>query len=330
MGLWALVLGGCGWLGGSKGEIPDVTDTPVVRDERGGRGGKRGRGRRDDGGGAADAMDQVTLTVDGRERSSFVVAPSSLPAGQKVPLVFMFHGAHADGTAGARVWLDHMDEDFILAFPNGQKWKPEFSGWTPTDGDIRQHVRFVDALIDELIAKYPVDPDRIYASGFSDGAQMTFRLACMLDQRFAGFAFVAQTMKDDTLAACKPQTAKPILYVTGSADPKNPSDGRAAPTDDRVGRIGIEDTLDFWLDRNQCQKAREQDRDLPDLPGDDTRVRERLFEQCRTDGPVRFLLVEGGGHSWPTRKEKGGDHCSDISAADEALAWWRAHAGFGG
>ncbi|MEZ4236370.1 MAG: PHB depolymerase family esterase [Myxococcota bacterium] len=329
--LW-LGLVGCGWLGSGSGDLDEVTPDRERPEQERERGGKRGKGRRGGGPGGdrfADEMERVSLQVGGHERSAFVHVPDAVRGGQKVPMVVMFHGGHGDGTSAARLWLDQFDEPYILVFPNGQDWKPEWSGWAPTDGDVAQHVKFVDALLDQLVRDYPVDPKRIYAAGFSDGAQMTFRLACMLDQRFAGFAMVAQTMKDDTVAACAPKTEKPILYITGTADPKNPADGRAAPEDDKVGRIGIEDTLRYWLDHNRCDAKKERDKDLPDLRGDATRVRERLFDSCK-GAPLKFLVVEGGGHSWPSDQQKGGDHCSDISATDEVLGWWREQAGFGG
>ena len=53
------------------------------------------------------------------------------------------------------------------------------------------------------------------AAGFSDGGQMTLRLACLSDW-FAGFAVVSQTMKADTLAACHPARPVPMLFVMGT------------------------------------------------------------------------------------------------------------------
>jgi polyhydroxybutyrate depolymerase len=341
MTVWIALIAGCSWLEGAEGEVPaprDEVETPGGGEGEGrDEGGRRGRGRR---GRGEQPLTTVSLQVDGRERSAFVHVPEQLPKGEKVPLVIMFHGGKSNGMSGAKVWSEQFERDFILAFPNGQDWKPERSGWDLTDGDVRQHVRFVDALIDDLVERFPVDRDRIYATGFSDGGQMTFRLACLLDDHFAGFAMVAQTMKEDTLSACAPKTPRPILYVTGTADPKNPAEGREGgrdgrtrePRDDgqeRSPRIGIEDTLDYWLEHNRCDKSKEQVRALPDKPGDQTRVRERLFDTCK-GAPIRFLVIEGGGHSWPTPEQRGGDHCSDISTSEEALAWWRAHGGFDG
>ena len=49
-------------------------------------------------------------------------------------------------------------------------------------------VAFTEALIREIGAKYPVDSKRIYATGFSNGGQMSYRVALELSQRIAAIA----------------------------------------------------------------------------------------------------------------------------------------------
>jgi polyhydroxybutyrate depolymerase len=56
------------------------------------------------------------------------------------------------------------------------------SGTEPDD------VGFLNRLLDELIASYPVDPRRVYIYGYSAGAAMAYRLACDSTERFAAIA----------------------------------------------------------------------------------------------------------------------------------------------
>ena len=49
-------------------------------------------------------------------------------------------------------------------------------------------VGFISALIEELVADYQVDPSRVSVTGFSNGAMMTFRLACELSGKIAAAA----------------------------------------------------------------------------------------------------------------------------------------------
>ncbi|HBC56330.1 MAG TPA: hypothetical protein DCZ03_04120, partial [Gammaproteobacteria bacterium] len=50
---------------------------------------------------------------------------------------------------------------------------------------------FVDAMIETLQEQFSVDPRRIYATGFSNGASMSFRLARERSKRIAAIAPVA-------------------------------------------------------------------------------------------------------------------------------------------
>jgi polyhydroxybutyrate depolymerase len=45
--------------------------------------------------------------------------------------------------------------------------------------------------MDVLINKYKADPKRIFVSGISNGAIMSYRLACELSDRLAGAAIFA-------------------------------------------------------------------------------------------------------------------------------------------
>ncbi|MBF0476058.1 MAG: hypothetical protein HQK59_09535, partial [Deltaproteobacteria bacterium] len=129
-------------------------------------------------------------------------------------------------------------EKFLAVFPEGSRPNPliraRFMGNPQTwnDGSNRSNVGatqrkvddvgFVNALIDDLISRFRVDEHRIYATGFSNGASMVFRLGRELSRRLAAIAPVAgsdwmmQTM-----------VARPIslLYITGDADPLNPING---------------------------------------------------------------------------------------------------------
>ena len=43
-------------------------------------------------------------------------------------------------------------------------------------------------MTDVLVEKYKVDKDRIFATGWSNGGYMSYRLACELSDRIAGIA----------------------------------------------------------------------------------------------------------------------------------------------
>jgi polyhydroxybutyrate depolymerase len=47
-------------------------------------------------------------------------------------------------------------------------------------------IGFLNALLAKLMDKYPIDPQRVYIYGYSSGADMAHRMACVNAGRFAG------------------------------------------------------------------------------------------------------------------------------------------------
>ena len=56
----------------------------------------------------------------------------------------------------------------------------------PTDSFWKP--RILSRLLDEVCAKYPVDPDRVYVTGISAGGDATWGLGCLQPERFAALA----------------------------------------------------------------------------------------------------------------------------------------------
>ena len=144
------------------------------------------------------------VEVDGFPRRFIVYVPSRPPVtGTRAPVVFMFHGSSGTGERFLRIsgWREQADATGSLAvFPTGLRYRVLESGRLSTkwnDGELRNEVDlderpagypadspwpaddvgFVDAIVRDLQAQAPIDRHRIYASGFSNGAAFTARLA---------------------------------------------------------------------------------------------------------------------------------------------------------
>ena len=113
----------------------------------------------------------------------------SLPAGyeraktRRWPLILFLHGAGERGDDVNKVKVhgppkvveQKKDFPFILVSPQC----PEGKGWDPEE---------VIALLDEIQAKYKVDPDRVYLTGLSMGGFGTWETASQHPERFAAIA----------------------------------------------------------------------------------------------------------------------------------------------
>jgi polyhydroxybutyrate depolymerase len=181
------------------------------------------------------------LTHNGIIRHYFVYLPRKFPEKGKYPLVLVFHGGggKAETTMNTTGWPEKADENgFIVVFPEGSRKHPEFivqfgsNGQSWNDGSGRENlfaakkniddVGFINAILDEVTEHFPVDTNRIFATGFSNGASMTFRLGRELSNRLAAIAPVAGA---DWLTGVIPENPPSMLYITGDADPMNPLEG---------------------------------------------------------------------------------------------------------
>jgi sugar lactone lactonase YvrE/predicted esterase len=169
----------------------------------------------------ATARERITLTLDGIPRRA-IVDPGRNAATTPSPLVFAFHGAGLSAEIAAMVGLSAAWRDATFVYPHGPS-RPHsvlgssVTGWQHHPGEYDdQDVRFVDALVKEISARYQVDERRIYATGFSDGAAFCYLLLTMRPERFAAFAPVAIYPPPSLKWARVP---RPVQITHGIADP---------------------------------------------------------------------------------------------------------------
>ena len=218
-------------------------------------------------------------------------------------------------------------EGFVVAYPAAHwgQWNL-FDGLRNTtldDGAEIDDVAFIFTVVRQLTEAGLADPDRVYLSGISDGAIMSYRLLCEPASPFAAAVPLIGTMAEIHRDGCTPTDAPAIMVIAGTNDLSLPYDGWIFPT----GReLSVPETLEHWRRLHGCdgQEARLLEDRQPD---DDSRVREVVWTGCVREGTVKLLRVEGGGHTTPSfepvpeewRAEAGG-HNQDIESADEV---WR-------
>lgn len=255
-----------------------------------------------DGAGAAVAgLESRTLRVDGVRREYAVYTPPSpRPAGER-PLVVVFHGGEGSPAKIARQTGFNEVADrhgFLVAYPRSiEHWN---DGRATTRG-FGNDVAFARALVEALVAHDGVDPDRVYATGASNGGMMTLRLACEANETFAAFAPVAASFPVPYADRCRPGQPVDILMVNGTDDRLIRWRGGRIPRGRRAGVGGevipVPETVAFWRRHNGCGTPAEEA--VPDREDDGTRLRREVNDRCARGGSVRFLAIEGGGHTWP-------------------------------
>ncbi|MFD0693134.1 prolyl oligopeptidase family serine peptidase [Paenibacillus sp. GCM10027628] len=125
------------------------------------------------------------LRKDGASLNYLLHLPDRIESSQPLPLLLYLHGVSQRGNDLDLLRLDFLpqqlekksDIPFIVVTPQC----PNQSSWNmETDSII--------ALLDEIVAEYPVDHKRIYLTGISMGGYGVWDLAIKYPQRFAALA----------------------------------------------------------------------------------------------------------------------------------------------
>ncbi|QHS11014.1 PHB depolymerase family esterase [Sinimarinibacterium sp. NLF-5-8] len=172
---------------------------------------------------------------------------------------------------------------------------------TPTELNASDDSGFLAAMIDEYVARYQLDPHRIYMTGHSQGGNMTVRFACDHPEKIAAAAVVAATMRKALGRQCKPALPTPMVFFNGTEDKQVLYDtGLNSITRDLlgIGAMGAKNAVQFWADINQCGTA-SNEQTLPPSVNDGTRIRVNRYTQCPPGRGVMHYTIVGGGHSWP-------------------------------
>lgn len=252
------------------------------------------------------ALENVTLEFAGTTRHYLLYHP---PGRQQdpLPLVVALHGGggHAAHMADDRHYglvAKAAREGFVLAFPNGYSRLPRgrLATWNAGGccGAARDRhsddVGFIRALVADVARRQPIDRERIFATGMSNGGMMAYRLACEAADLFRAVASVAGT---EAVANCHPQRPVAVLHIHAQDDTHVLFDGGAGPEafrdmDKVMDFIPVPETIRRWVARNACQPQPE-------------RTLERVgawcerYRGCRDGAAVQLCVTATGGHSWP-------------------------------
>ncbi len=206
---------------------------------------------------------------------------------------------------------------FITVAADGSGSPQRWFIYGPNEPGFVDDAAFVNALIDHLEAGLCVDPDRIYATGMSNGAGLSSQLACELNDRLAAVAPVAGLTYP--LLLCRGKAPMPVIAFHGTADPLVPFEGGPG------GRLmlslrSINDNLKGWAQHDGCADAPASERVAADV------VRES-YSGCQAGTDVVLYVIEDGGHTWPngTGERPSGKTTRTIDATSLIWDFFAAH-----
>lgn len=240
-----------------------------------------------------------------RTRSYEIYVPSSAPDKDRV-LVLGLHGGFGTGAlfakqANLKKYAD--EHGFLLALPNGHM--RSWNAGTCCGGAKKRKVDdvgFIKAMVKKVTADYCVDPQKVVATGFSNGAMLTHRLRCEAPGLLAAIAPVSG---GPMVKGCDKERATPALLIQGRDDPRIFWDGG---TFDGSYRPSMKEVVNLLSVPNKCEANTQKA--LAGAPACETR-------QCGR-AALRWCGIKQVGHQWPGGEtyweSKLGPNRSDVNA----------------
>ncbi|MEM8812029.1 MAG: polyhydroxybutyrate depolymerase [Pseudomonadota bacterium] len=221
-------------------------------------------------------------------KSGFYIAkpPEDWDGKRPLPMALFFHGwqGSAEATAGNRSLTERFsDMGVLLVVPHGEGKTWSFPG-SPSKN--RDEVKFVRSVLDDVFARYPIDREHVWATGFSLGGSMVWTLACRMGAPFTAFVPVAGAFWDPIPDGC-PAGPQNIRHIHGLSDKTVPLEGRYIRT--IYKQSDVFDSFDRMKEVNECGPQ-------PTAFREEGHLLCRTWDQCAS-GAVLEMCLHNGGHS---------------------------------
>jgi len=249
------------------------------------------------------------IVSGGQTRQYRLHVPPSYQPGSPMALVLNLHGlnetaAQQEAISGMSAKAD--EAGFIVAYPEGidQTWHVGSRAEGAAD------LQFMRDLIADVQSALSIDPDRIYATGISNGAQMSNRLGCDASDVIAAIGPVSGGYPPSQ--ECAPGRPVPVVGFHGTADQLIPYEGQGHLL------LPAEEWAADWAARNGCNPTHAVTYQGAEVTG-------QTWSGCQNGADVVFYTIEGGGHGWPGSDLGAGVTTKEIDATDIIWEFFAAH-----
>lgn len=236
------------------------------------------------------------LTFDGRDRTFMLDVPSKLKP--EAALVMVFHGFTSsakdvrDLTGFAKVSERH---GFVVVYPQGtrdSKGKSFFNvGYEFHRDQSVDDVRFARGLAERLTRDLRLDSRAVFATGFSNGGDISFLLGTQREPFVAAIAPVGGTMMQSWAKDFRPAARISVLAVNSRDDKTTLWDGDMSNRDGWGAYLSTEAVMDLWVKGLALERSERRN------PG--TTILLRHWTTASDPTEARLYALEAGGHNWP-------------------------------
>lgn len=234
-----------------------------------------------------------TIRHDGLERSYRLFVPEGARADSNLALVVALHGGLGTGdqfAENSRFEDTAATEGFVVVFPSGvdRTWNAGACCGGARRKDV-DDVGFLAALIEHLAATLPVNRERVFVTGHSNGAMMAFRFACERSEMVAAAAPVAGSLE---IPVCAPETGVDLLAIHGDSDRNHPIEGgEGTRSISGVSYVSMEESMRRWTAGFGCMGA-------PSTASEGA-LTTTTWSGCAGETTASLVVIAGADHPWP-------------------------------
>jgi len=256
------------------------------------------------------AENLIAFDMNGETRQYILHRPDGLQ--ENSPLVFVLHGL-GGSASGIREYsrMDKVADEngFAVCYPQGTGGSEDTKytkkgthfwnvGYEVHKNETVDDVEFITSLAMFLQEKYNLDSEKTFCTGMSNGGDMSYLLGCAAPDIFKAIAPITGCMMKWIYDSCNENDPVPVFHVHGTADHTTYYDGDEENRDEWGAYMGVERTINLWIERNECSNTSVDT--LPDIDKNDGSI---VIAQKNTGGKnnneVWFYKVIGGDHEWP-------------------------------
>ncbi len=132
-----------------------------------------------------DAWVETSVSVGGQDRPYSTWLPQNYEPARAYPVIFVLHGC---GSVTNNLPMETgTDSDAIIVRGQGSR---DDGCWHDTPGGAESDMPFIDAMVEDVQARFCTDKSSFFAVGYSSGSWVVNQLACVRSAVFRGLASV--------------------------------------------------------------------------------------------------------------------------------------------
>ena len=248
-------------------------------------------------------VEERVIEHEGLKRSFLMYVPENIK--ENASLVVAIHGY----TSTAKILMGYSGinqvadkEGFLVAYPQGTKDSRDNNffnvGYEFHSDSKVNDVNFIREIVLNLTKDYKLNSKRVFATGMSNGGDMSYLLACTSSDLFTAVAPVAGVMMKDTLENCNPEKKIPIFEIHGTKDSISKFEGDMNNEDKWGAYYDLPSTIEFWVNKHALNEKETIQLENKNTEDGTTITFERYWSD-ESQREVWFYIVNDGNHTWP-------------------------------